>query len=133
MQDSNQRSHHRAGGPSFVGEPVDLSDIESFLDSPPANLEISNASQVEVGGLNAFRFDVRVVDGATCAQDEPCEYAFEARWDWISSISIDAENEHRIWWMPDHPAGPAMIHIADIDPEFIELGTSLVDSIEPLS
>lgn len=123
----------QAGGPSLVGEPVDLSDIESFLDSPPANLEISNASQVEVGGLNAFRFDVRVVDGATCAQDEPCEYAFEARWDWISSISIDAENEHRIWWMPDHPAGPAMIHIADIDPEFIELGTSLVDSIEPLS
>ena len=120
----------QAGGPSIAGEPVDLSDIEAFLANPPDNLDVSNVVETEVGGLEAFRFDVRVADGATCAQDDPCEYAFETAWNWAATVSINAENDHRIWWMPDHPAGPAMIHVTDIDPEFIEIGTRFVESIE---
>lgn len=120
----------QAGGPTRAGDPVDLSDIEAFLADPPDNLVVSNVVETEVGGLEAFRFDVRVADGVSCAQDDPCEYAFEAAWNWAATVSINAENEHRIWWMPDHPAGPAMIHVSDIDPDFIEIGTRFVDSIE---
>lgn len=122
----------QAGGPTKVGEPVDLSDIEAFLDNPPANLDISNVSETQVAGLDAYRFDVQVSADATCAQDDPCEYAFEAAWDWPFALAITATNEHRIWWIAGHPAGPAMIHIADNNPDFLEIGTSLVDSIQSL-
>ena len=120
----------QAGGPSVAGDPVDLSDIESFLANPPDNLDVSNVSQTDIGGFDAFRFDVRVAEGATCAQDDPCEYAFETAWNWPATVSINAANEHRIWWIPDHPAGPSMIHATDISSEFIEIATGFVDSIE---
>ena len=120
----------QAGGPSVAGDPVDLSDIETFLANPPDNLDVSNVSQTDIGGFDAFRFDVRVVEGATCAQDDPCEYAFETAWNWPATVSINAANEHRIWWIPDHPAGPSMIHATDISSEFIEIATGFVDSIE---
>ena len=120
----------QAGGPTRVGDPVDLSDIEAFLDDPPDNLDIFDVSQTEIAGLEAFRFDVRVAQGATCAQDDPCEYAFEATWNWNATVSINAENHHRIWWIPDHPAGPSMIYVSDFNEEFLDIGTSLVDSIE---
>ena len=122
----------QAGGPSVAGDPVDLSDIEAFLTNPPDNLDISDISQTDIGGFDAFRFDVRVAEGATCAQDDPCEYAFETAWNWPATVSINAANDHRIWWIPDHPAGPSMIHATDIDPDFIEIATGLVDSIEPV-
>lgn len=120
----------QAGGPTLVGDPIDLSTIESFLDAPPSNLAVTNVSQTEVGGLSAIRFDVRVNGGQSCAQDEPCEYAFQTAWDLDFPISISAEAAQRIWWIPDHPAGPSMIIISDPDPNFLDIGTTLVDSIE---
>ena len=120
----------QAGGPSLVGEPVDLSDIEAFLDAPPANLEVSNVSRPQVGGLDTYRFDVRVASGLSCTQDEPCEYAFQAAWELDFPIAIRAETAHRIWWIPDHPAGPSMIMVSDPNPNFLDVGTVLVESIE---
>lgn len=122
----------QASGPRTVGEPIDLSDINAFLDEPPANLVISNVSDVEVAGLAAVRFDIRVGPAATCAQNEPCEYAFEPTWPWSFSVAIRAELAHRIWWFPDHPTGVAMIHASDLDEDFLDDASRLVASAEAL-
>lgn len=122
----------QAGGPRVGGDPVDLVDITSFLDTPPFVLDVSAVEDTTVGGLQATRFDVEVSDGATCAQHEPCEFVFETAWDRTVSASIRAEARHRIWWIPEHPTGTAMILAVDRNPEFLDRVTELVESVEPL-
>ena len=81
---------------------------------------------------SAIRFDVEVSDDVTCAQHEPCEYVFETTWDWSFAVAISAELAHRIWRIPEHPTGVAMIHAADLDAAFLDRATDLVESIEPI-
>lgn len=122
----------QSGGPTSGGDPVDLTDIRALLDDPPAGLVISNVTDVTVAGLAAIRFDARVADDATCAQDEPCEYAFGLTWAWNFTVAIQAELAHRIWWFPDHPTGVAMIHASDMNPRFLDRATDVVESAEAL-
>ena len=128
MPASGPGTNNGTGG----GATIDLVDIQSFLDQPPPNLIISAVKQTTVGGLVATRFDVQVSNDATCAQNQPCEYVFETPTGWATTAAIHAESAHRIWWIPDHPTGAAMILAVDRDAAFLDRATELVKSIEPL-
>ena len=122
----------QTGGPARVGKPIDLSDLGSFLNEPPPGLEVSNVEEVEVAGVAATRFDVRITEGESCAQSDPCEFAFETTWPWNFPLAIQAELAHRIWWFADHPTGVAVIHASDLDPAFLDLASDLVASARAL-
>ena len=120
------------GGPSAADETADLADFESFLNSPPSNLLVSDVVETRVGGLDAFRFDIQITPGASCGPGDPCAYAFEPSWDWGIPAFINPEYSSRGWWLPDHPQGPALIWISDYDPTFVEGATEFVESMEAL-
>jgi len=122
----------QSGGPTARLEAVDLMDIQTVLENPPPDLDISTVEQTTVGGLTATRFDVEVSDNATCVQDDPCEFVFETAWDSTFTAFIGAETAHRIWWISDHPTGAAMVLAADPDAAFLDRATELIDSIETL-
>lgn len=120
------------GGAASLDEGVDLSDFAAFLETPPDNLAITAVSETSVGGLAAFRFDAQIVDDASCTPLDPCAYALESAWGWGVPLALNPEYVNRGWWIPEHPAGPALILASAYDSDFVEQATSFVNSIEAL-
>jgi len=115
-----------AGGPVQVGEIISLSDISDFVAAPPAGLVIENVQELSLAGQPVLRFDVSVDQDVSCAQDDPCEFAFFTSWGFTTLIQ--STNLHRVWWFEDHPSGRSMIIASGIPPELLDQATVLVES-----
>ncbi|NNC80512.1 MAG: hypothetical protein HKN94_10210, partial [Acidimicrobiales bacterium] len=115
-------------GPNFVGEPDDLTDLPSWLESPPDGLTVSDIQEVDVGGRSATRFDISIADGADCQEAAPCEY-------WLFSpvetaLVIKSGFDVRIWHIEDHEFAPLTIMTSTTGSTWIDEAGALVDTIE---
>lgn len=117
-----------AGGPIAAGELVAIENVDQLLEMDLPGLEIADVEVVDLGGVEATRFDVTVAADAVCTLDDPCEYAFTTSTGVTKELS--ATQHHRIWWIDDHPHGPAMmIAMSPKGDEFIPRATDLVNTI----
>jgi len=115
-----------AGGPVQVGEPISLTDIRDFVAAPPAGLVIENVQELSLAGQPVLRFDVSIAQDVSCAQDDPCEFAFTTSWGFTKLLQ--STNLHRVWWFDEHPSGRSMIIASGALPEFLDQATALAES-----
>lgn len=117
-----------APGPVTAGDPIRVVTADDVINALSGDIEISERQVVDLGGLAATRFDVRIAADASCSQADPCEYAFRTSWGFVKPLS--PTHSHRIWWIEDGAEGPSMIiAMAPYDHDFIERATELLSTM----
>ena len=112
-----------------TGEPVPLADVDAVLDVLGEDLEITNRETVDLNGLAATRFDVRIPADAACTNDDPCEYAFRTSSGFVKDLV--SAHAHRIWWIDEGAEGPSMIvAMMPLGGDFIERADQLINTMD---
>lgn len=117
-----------APGPVAAGEPVPVATADQVLDALSEDLEITGKEVVDLGGLAATRFDIRIPVDAPCTQDVPCEYAFRTSSGFVKPLR--STHAHRIWWIDDGAEGPSMIFaMMPLGDDFIDRAAELLNTM----
>ncbi len=114
-------------GPAQVtaGDPVPVATAGDVIDAMGTDVEIPDRVTVDLDGLAATRFDVRIPADASCTAAEPCEYAFRMASGPV--VSLRSTQDHRIWWIENGADGPSMIlAMAPRGHDFIDRATDLL-------
>jgi hypothetical protein len=115
-------------GPVAAGEPVPVTNADDVIDTLSEDLELNAREEVDLDGLAATRFDVRIPAGSPCTQNEPCEYVFRSSSG--TTHALRSTQAHRIWWIEDGAEGPSMIiAMAPLGDDFIDDATALLDTM----
>lgn len=118
-----------APGPVAAGEPIPVFSADQVIDVLSTDFEITGIKAVDLDGLAATRFDVRISTDAVCTEVEPCEYAFRTSWGFVKALS--PTQSHRIWWIEKGAEGPSMIiAMAPHAHDFIDQATELLGTME---
>lgn len=118
-----------APGPVAASEPIAITTADEVIDALSGEVEITGREIVDLDGLGATRFDVRIPAVAQCTAADPCEYAFRTSWGFVKKLS--PTHTHRIWWIEDGAEGPSMIiAMAPDEHDFIERSTELLGTID---
>jgi len=91
-------------GSTINTEVVGIDDINAFLAAPPPNLIVDNVTEVDVGGVPAVRFDMRVSPEATCQDGDRCTFVLGTP-DPTTAKFLSPGAVHRTWWITDLPGG----------------------------
>ena len=117
-----------APGPVAAGEPLPVVTADEVIDALSGNLEVTGREQVDLGGLPATQFDVRISAESACNRADPCEFAFRTSWGFVKPLS--STHVHRIWWIEEGVEGPSMIiAMAPLNHDFIDRATELLDTM----
>ncbi len=118
-----------APGPVAVGDPIPVVTADDVINALRGDIEMTGREVVDLGGMTATRFDIRISADATCSQAEPCEYAFRTSAGLVKSLS--PTSWHRIWWIEDGAEGPSMIMaMAPFEHDFIDRATELLSTMK---
>ncbi len=123
-----------AGGPVQAGDSADATDIEALIDAPPEGITISDVERFELtapGGASTpvVAFEIEVDSRSTCSPSAPCEFAFVTKYGFVKPIR--QSDEHRVWWFPEHPNGPAAAVVADNKPsDWVADAERLMETLE---
>jgi hypothetical protein len=121
-----------APGPVPAGEPVSVVTADEVIEALSGDVEVSGREVVDLDGVAATRFDIRISSDALCTQAEPCEYAFRTSSGTVKLLS--PIHSHRIWWIEDGVEGPSMIiGMAPHDDDFMDRATELLGTIDFIS
>lgn len=105
-------SYAPVSGPVAAGDPTEVTDVDSFLASPPPGITVSDVEETELVGASGetqrvVAFDIAADPTAACSTSDPCDIAFITSYGFVKEIS--SVHRHRIWWFPDHPNGNSMV------------------------
>ncbi|MEE9417723.1 MAG: hypothetical protein V3V01_20765 [Acidimicrobiales bacterium] len=118
-----------APGPVAAGEPISVVTADQVIEALGADIEITGRAEVDLDGVTATRFDIRIPSDALCTQADPCELAFRTSSGIVKRLS--PTHSHRIWWIEEGAEGPSMIiAVAPHDHDFLNRATELLDTIE---
>lgn len=116
-------------GPTAGGEAIPLGSVDDVLDVLEESADVSGVEVVDLGGIEATRFDVSISADAACSDAEPCEFAFRSASGFVKPLR--STHDHRIWWIQDGVVGPTMIvAMAGPGSSFIDRADELVGSID---
>jgi hypothetical protein len=115
-------------GPVRAGEPIPVADVDAVVDALSSDLEVTGVTAVDLGGVEATQFDVRIPADSPCTQDEPCEYAVRTSSGVVKQFR--STHAHRIWWIDDGAEGPSMVvAMTALGDDFIDRATELLTTI----
>lgn len=89
------------------GWPAD--DIRGWLDALDEGIVVSNREEVTLGGTDAIRFDLKLVDGFECGE-EFCAGVATNRL--VTSLSLNPGASYRLWVLDQGGDSPVLIHAA---------------------
>ncbi len=117
-----------AAGPVPAGAPISAAELDLVLESLNRDLDVTTVEVVDLGGVEATRFDVHVPADTDCTQDEPCEFAFRTSSGVVKQLR--STHLHRIWWIEDGVEGPSMIvAMAPRGDGFVARASDLLDTM----
>jgi len=87
--------------------------IDDWLASPPAGVEMSDVTDVEVGGMSAKQFDLTLADVEGCEEGAPCVPLVQAG---SNTMAVwNNGSTMRFFWVDQGDANPLVIRVGSVE------------------
>lgn len=114
-------------GPRAIGPLQAIDDVDAFFENLPTGMSVSDVTDVDFGTATGVQFDLRTDPTSDCSDDDPCELSMLTTFGFVKPLQ--ANSDHRIWWIDTDDGSLVMVAMAVNNPEFIDRATELALSL----
>lgn len=114
-------------GPRAVGPVQTIDGIDAFFENLPTGISVSDVTEVDFGTATGVQFDLTTDPTSDCSDDDPCELSMLTTFGFVKPLQ--ANSDHRIWWIDTPDGSLVMVAMAVNNPEFIDQATGLALSL----
>ncbi len=114
-------------GPNAVGPAEAITDVNAFFDNLPSGVTVSGVTEIDFGAVTGTQFDLATDPTSGCSDDDPCELSLITTFDFVKTLQ--ANFDHRIWWVDAPDGSLVMVAMALDEPAFIDRATELAVSM----
>lgn len=114
-------------GPRSVGPVQTIDGIDAFFENLPTGISVSDVTEVDFGTATGVQFDLTTDPTSDCSDDDPCELSMLTTFGFVKPLQ--ANSDHRIWWIDTSDGSLVMVAMAVNNPEFIDRATELALSL----